>query len=133
MNILRLRDKIINALDDLLGYYIVSGNHIPACIIDGNGRYLAQGKVKGLEVVIIPNVSVELLAMLHSNQWRVKHEISLKQWGDGDLIEPLSRIVPLLGNKVEINPRILPVEELGNIETQKITFTTVEVRRWEPI
>jgi hypothetical protein len=122
-----LRTLILKATKDIIGKYTFANNQtIPAFAIDDNGKYPPAGtKVEGLEIVIVPCVnSIYRPGLGNTQRWEYVSRVFLKQWNlDGDTIEATELIVPLLGNKVQVSPRILPSESLGNIESRTITFS----------
>lgn len=121
-----LRTRVLEATQKIIGKYTLSNNQIlPALAIDDNGKYPPAGtKVEGLEIVIIPCINSIYRPGVNSQRWEYVSRVLLKQWNlDGDTIEATEKIVPLLGNKVQVAPRILPNESLGNIESRAITFS----------
>lgn len=122
--ILGLKNKIIEVLGDELGDYTLSGGvSAKAIAVDTGNNYPPQGtQVEGLEVVIVPSTDVNMGAMLQGYEWIVTSQILIKQWGAGHTLSALEKIVPLLGNQVEIGARVMPDNSLGNIESVRITF-----------
>lgn len=122
-----LRARILEATKEIIGKYTLSNNQIiHAFAIDDNGKYPPAGtKVEGLEIVVVPSINSIYRPGIGSTQrWEYVSRVILKQWDlVGDTITATELIVPLLGNKVQVSPRILPSESLGNIESRTITFS----------
>lgn len=122
--IIALKQRIIEELDGIIGTYtLLNGQTIPAIAVD-QGNYPPQGtQVSGLEVVILPQADNAISPLLGGRMWEITSMVILKQWGEGTTLEAMTKIIPLLGNQVQIGARVLPDGSLGNIETLKITFT----------
>jgi hypothetical protein len=125
-NILKIKTNILEVLGDEIGTYtLVGGITVPAIAVS-TGNYPPQGtQVEGLEVIIVPQTDTEINQLIRGGRWEVTSIVVLKQWGEGDVVTAMEKIVPLLGNQVTIGARILPDNTLGNIETIRISF------KWE--
>lgn len=123
-----LRSQIQEVTTGLIGSYTLPGGQVvPALAVDTNGKYPPSGtKVEGLEIVIVPNISSNPRPGIgNSRIWEYISRIYLKQWdGSGDTLGATEKIIPLLGNKIQVGPRILPNDSIGNIESRTITFSS---------
>ena len=123
-----LRTILENALADKLGTYTFpNGLKEKAIAVDIGGKYPpSDTKIEGLEVVITPYTDIESNGLNNGYaDLEFAHEINLKQWNPKpslDLMECVARVRSLLGNSVEIGPRLIPLDELGNIESCKIIY-----------
>lgn len=119
----QLRLKVSQVLEEILGTYNTSFGAFPAIAVEGTGFPPPSTQVEGLEAVIIPISEVEVKPLLgRSHFWACQSELILKQWGDGDTLEAIGLVIPLLGNQIKIKPRIPKSSRLGNIETCTIEF-----------
>lgn len=125
--IAQLRTDILVATADIIGSYQLPGQQetLPAIAIDDRGNFPPPGtQTSGLEIVVVPFSDLKAKPLLGgSRRWDCGCKLILKQWDESkDTLAALERIVPLLGNKVKIGPRLLPNDKLGSIESQSIEF-----------
>ena len=136
MEVGELKVRILESIGDLLGEYTFSNKlKEKAIAIDVGGKYPPKDtKTTGLECVIIPQSELSASWMLGDGvALEIAHRIELKQW---DLKEPnkqLMNAVQVLaiafGNDLDIGPRLIPVDELGIIESCSMTYTNYANRR----
>jgi len=142
LDFLGIKNAIAAELNTLLGNYIFpeSNNALAKAIcIDIRGDYPPPGTIvdirtngnidpakNGLEVVIRPQTSHEVTPLYGSKFWEVRSDIIFKQWnpfqGVSDATERVINLIDL-GQSVEMSPRLLRNELVGNIESQTITFS----------
>ena len=126
-----LRQAILEALASVIGtYHFPRGGSAKALSIlpdpDYGYDYPPSGtRIEGLEVVVLPATDASAVPMLRGKRrWQTSTQIFLKQWDSkNDTVAATELIVPILGNNVKIGPRVLPLDQLGNIESRNITFT----------
>ncbi len=127
-----LRTRILERMSGLLGTYtFTTGKSVPAIAIDDQGLYPPAGtEVQGLEVVVIPAINANYAPLLGGGVINHQSQLILKQWdSSSDTVAATLRIVGILGNRVSIGPRLVPVKSLGNIETRTITFFDAQLLR----
>ncbi len=125
-----LRSQVLEVLEEILGTYNTPIGIFPAIAVEGTGFPPPATEVEGLEAVIVPISEVEVKPLLgRSHFWALQSELILKQWGNGDTLEAIGLVIPLLGNQIKIKPRIPKTSRLGNIETCTIEFTWSNITR----
>lgn len=124
MSIDELRELILKTLDGLIGTYDLSGQQFPA--ITFKESFPPSGTTcHGLEVYVNPLLSLSNIDTLNGLIWQHKVEIWLKQWDSQETtVDATIRLVKTFSpiGIVKLGARLLPLEEIGNIETQKITI-----------
>jgi hypothetical protein len=119
-----LREKILTSLGDLIGKYTLAGQSFPA--ITFKESFPPSGTTcNGLEVFVNPYLSLSTQDTLGGFIWDHKVEIWLKQWDEQlDTIEATAKLVKTFSpiGIVKLGTRLIPMEQIGNIETQKITI-----------
>lgn len=124
MTISELRELILKTLDGLIGTYDLSGQEFPS--ITFKESFPPSGTIcKGLEVYVNPLLSMQNIDTLNGLIWQQRIEIWLKQWDDQETtIDATAKLVKAFSpiGIVKLGARLLPMEEIGNIETQKITI-----------
>ncbi|MEY3331786.1 MAG: hypothetical protein RLZZ176_86 [Cyanobacteriota bacterium] len=124
MTLEELRSLILKSLDGLIGEYSLSGQTFPA--ITFKESFPPSGTTcNGLEVYVNPVLSLNNIDTLNGLIWQQKIEIWLKQWDDQQTtIDATAKLVKALSpvGIVKLGTRLPPLEEIGNIETQKITI-----------
>ena len=122
----KLRSLVLEGLGSEIGSYTLpnGGGQIPAVGVVAGERFPPNGtEVKGLEVLIQPAIAQQKKAFHRAIAWIYTSEFLLRQWNpSSDLVlatHQLFQVLEPLG-QVTIFPRILPVLEVGNIETRTI-------------
>lgn len=122
MNLDELRELILKSLDGLIGKYSLSGQSFPA--ITFKESYPPSGTLcHGLEVYVNPCLSLNTQDTINGFIWERKIEIWLKQWDEqSDTVEATARLVKTFSpiGVVKLGTRLLPMEQIGNIETMKL-------------
>jgi hypothetical protein len=133
MNVLELRQKLTNILDDLLGEYtFVNGRCVKAIAVVPDSVYgydypPTGTKVTGLEMVIWAEAKLDTYPIIQGTHVVNSTQVVLKQWDDKKTtVEATNRLISCLGNdKIEVRPRVMPVPGLNNIETQVFYIKSV--------
>jgi hypothetical protein len=126
-----LQQRLIDALGSLLGTYTtLMGDTTPAITIDDTGSSPQGMSVSGLEVVIQPETSTPVTAMLGSNKIAAETTIVLKQWNLNDTTVAATEALLLAIDEItEVEPRVLRSSVLDNIESRRITLTLHRTQR----
>jgi hypothetical protein len=134
IDLLELRSRLETALSEELGTYtFTNGTITPAMSVDyGNASYPPAGTaIDGLECVLIFRPEVPLRPFMggaYEETYAV--QIFLKQWNASkDTLVALGLILDAIGIFPDIAlqsnsiRRVIPLSQLGNIETLQMTLT----------
>lgn len=128
----KLRSLVLEGLGSEIGIYTLpnGGGQIPAIGVVAGEKFPPSGtEVKGLEVLIQPAISQQRQAFHRAIAWIYTSEFLLRQWDfSSDLVLATHHLFQVLNplGRVTILPRILPVSEIGNIETRTIQLVHSE-------
>lgn len=145
LDFLGTKNLIAAELNALLGDYIFPASNsttAKAIAIDISGNYPPKGTVvdirtngdidpakNGLEVVIRPQVEHSIVPTYSNGKfWTVQSQIIFKQWNPyQNVLEAVERVINNidLGLEVEMRPRLVRNELVGNIESQTIAYNQV--------
>lgn len=124
-----IRTELETLLKDELGTYTFKNGKtaIASCVLpDGHlgWDYPPTGtKANGLEMVLIPDVTLDFKVLLNGFKTISKAQIKLKQWDNAKTTTNATKIlVREFSQLIEIRPRVLPSTELKIIETQVINI-----------
>jgi hypothetical protein len=127
--IIDIRTELETLLENELGTYTFKNGKtaIASCVLPDaqlGWEYPANGtKAEGLEMVLIPNITVDSKVMLDGFKTVYKTQIKLKQWDKTKTTVNATKIlIQEFSELIEIRPRILPSTELKIIETQVINI-----------
>lgn len=125
----QVRQLLSEALADLIGIYTLpSGQAVPAICVESQNKYPPMGtQVEGLEVSVIPAISVTSTPFLSTiDRWAYRTDVILRQYDRNQttveaMIAAYQALKPI--GIVEVKPRILPLDELANVESVRIQIT----------
>lgn len=126
-----LQQRLIDALGPLLGTYTsLSGETTPAIVIDDTGNSPQGMSASGLEVVIQPEASASVTAMLGSNKIAAETTVLLKQWDLSDTtIAATEALLLAIDEITDVAPRVVRSSVLDNIESRRLTLTMHRTQR----
>lgn len=134
MEILELRDKIIEKLGTELGVYTFSNNQkIPAVTIASNRLYPPPGTlIEGLEAIIYPYIGSSRKNFLGSILIEKETRLILNQWDTTkDTIVAHDLLLLNFADILQrIGPRLLADGNRQTIESQVFYLATTNLVRW---
>jgi hypothetical protein len=138
INKLALRAKVESALSELIGIYTLINDAgaiigtTPAIVVETAAANVPVGtiRVAGLEVVIRPNLDLDIEQLHGGFLAAYSWEIYLKQWDLlGDTVEATSRLLRYVAEVSEVRPRVPRNTDIDTIETRSIILNYPEIIR----
>lgn len=131
INIPFFRQKLLDILQDILGTYTLpNGDIYPAISVDDRGIWPPEDTViEGLECYVVPLIESPITPLIQSKHWDYVSEIQLKQWSKTGTTLEATSLIGAHFDQLEIGPRVLPLKELGNIETRTIRIVHSLIKR----
>ena len=125
----QVRQLLSEALADFIGVYTLpSGQTVPAICVESQNKYPHRGvQIEGLEVSVVPAISITSAPFLSTiDRWAYRTDIILRQYDrNKTTVEAMFaayRALKPIGI-VEVKPRVLPLDELANVESVRIQIT----------
>lgn len=127
---IEIRQIIEQALGNLLGTYTLpNGVPVPAIAVLPDPRLgyhypPTNTQVTGLEVVILLDSGLESRPLTGGHNLTTSVvKIQLKQWDQSsNLVPAIEALIVAFGGGLQVGPRLLPLDKLGNIETCDCTL-----------